>query len=97
MQSPATELINFAEPSGIMVYPNPANGAMLSVRQHDLMEYSGACRLDIVNQDGMLIHSVSTSNQEIIALDISALSAGIYYLRIISGNRIHHEKITVIR
>lgn len=73
--------------SGIIeVYPNPASHAVTIERHQDWEE------LQLINATGQLVRTETVTE----TLDISALPAGVYYLRLIgSGGQFHTQRLLV--
>jgi hypothetical protein len=69
--------VYFSGANKIRIYPNPTNG-----RIHIIGQQTG--KLKVINSTGMLIKEQSFSEPE---FDISALSSGIYFIQIISGEQ----------
>jgi hypothetical protein len=77
----------------IMVSPNPAN-TEINISFGTLV--SGEIKIDILDMSGRCIYSrlIDNFNQNI---DVSSLSQGIYYLRLINDQFIKTEKVVICR
>jgi len=69
------------------VYPNPCSGSI-----NLKMEQSTKKEVEIFNNLGQLVIAKNTYNQ---VLDINNLNNGIYWIRLISDNKIFHSKFIV--
>ena len=75
--------------SQVLVYPNPANNAINIV--HD-----GYDQISLVNINGQVIQSSSTT-QNITNMDLSAVSAGVYFIQLRNNNNVVNKRIEVIK
>lgn len=73
---------------GVNVYPNPATDRV-TVSAKDLL------RADLLDLTGRTINSFSHSNADMVVLDLSAVPAGIYFLRISTTNGLSTQKLIV--
>lgn len=76
--------------AGLSIYPNPNNG-QFTVSSED---FDGDVTFQIYNVSGSLLHEVSSNGEHTVTFD-NALSAGTYFLRIISGDKVAARKIVV--
>ncbi len=75
----------------ISVYPNPSNGIFqLTV---DNMQ-SAEVELEIYNVSGEKIYTASNIQQQN-QIDLSAISKGLYIIKVYAGSRIYYQKIVV--
>jgi trimeric autotransporter adhesin len=83
-----------AEVYNISLYPNPTQNVLY-------VKYDGGVlnenNVYIVSSDGRKINTNITNNQNILLLDVSNFSSGIYYLRIVLGEKIISKTFQVIR
>jgi energy-coupling factor transporter ATP-binding protein EcfA2 len=71
--------------NGLTVYPNPAHGsATVQVRLPQSIRGSTALRLVLVNAQGQVVSEQDAQQGDNI-LDLSALSAGLYYVHLANG------------
>ena len=73
--------------SGLHVYPNPTSGE-LSIASNNTLNKT----IEVMDITGKVI-SLSTSNLEVVKLNIKDLSNGIYYVRIQSNNTVEVIKV----
>ncbi|MBR4155873.1 MAG: choice-of-anchor J domain-containing protein [Bacteroidales bacterium] len=75
--------------SGIMIYPNPTQGALN-------IEAEGITRITIINTLGQVVYDNNTdSNEEII--DMSQQEAGVYMVKVMTENGLITRRINVVR
>ena len=83
------------ENKGIYIYPNPATGIV------NLMIKSGAAdqlMISIYDASGTLVNNIRPETAvDRVRIDMTGLEAGLYYVRVNSGNTIHTGKIALIR
>ncbi|MBI3510209.1 MAG: T9SS type A sorting domain-containing protein [Bacteroidetes bacterium] len=70
------------------VYPNPSNGIFI------IQSPSTIDRVEVMNDLGEMIYS-SESNSQSVNVNLSSQAAGIYFVKILSGEKIFTEKIIV--
>jgi hypothetical protein len=79
----------FAE-NDVEVFPNPSNG-IFTIHQQNIVSQKQT--IEVYNLIGEKIYSTTQNQKEIFDIDISNSSNGIYFVKIIDGNKIHTEKI----
>lgn len=79
--------------SNFSVYPNPANGIFNLVVTGKNLEQ---LQLEVTDMQGKVImrQQARGSQGEHVVLDLSVLSAGVYFLHIDSGNDLYHTKLS---
>ena len=82
--NPATNIAELAE-GDLIIYPNPASDLVFI---QDVNGQDGKRELEIYSTNGSLVYkqSVSFENQRAV-LKINELTAGIYYIKILSGEK----------
>ncbi|TVQ89695.1 MAG: T9SS C-terminal target domain-containing protein [Bacteroidetes bacterium] len=86
----ATYISGLSEKNPFVVYPNPANQF---IRLRGDMNFVTPEQIMVFDLQGRLIKTLQNTYQ----IDVSDISAGVYYLLIESGNQIFREKISIIR
>jgi len=86
----ATYISDLSEKNPFVVYPNPANQF---IRLRSDMNLVKPEQIMVFDLQGRLIKTLQNTDQ----IDVSDISAGVYYLLIESGNQIFREKISIIR
>ena len=71
------------------VYPNPAHSLLYITTSGPA--YAGTS-ITMYNTLGQLISTTQTNNTNLTTIDISALTAGVYYLLCKSGNQVQNVK-----
>ena len=80
------------ETVGVAVYPNPAVGQFNVA----LTETFGTdVSIVMTNMTGAVVKVVKTTNNGLIQVDASDLSEGVYMVRVLSGNKVATQKITL--
>jgi PKD repeat protein len=80
------------ETVGVAVYPNPAVGQFNVA----LTETFGTdVSIVMTSMTGAVVKVVKTSNNGLIQVDASDLSEGVYMVRVLSGNKVATQKITI--
>ena len=77
----------------ISIFPNPNNG-IFTVQLHDNNELNKIKTVSITNSIGGLVYS-SMVNNSMVELNLSHLSKGIYYAKIITGQNAEIKKIII--
>jgi hypothetical protein len=77
--------------NGVVVYPNPAQDVLNVSFAH-----AGDSRLELYSVEGRLVfsHSFDKNGAVTHSIDISTLPAGVYLLKVITGNSVVSSKIT---
>ena len=96
VQNPGTYTKKINASEKILVHPNPANDHVFL--KIPFSDSEGGVVIKLFNMDGKEIKS-QNSNSPALCLDISDLSAGVYYLNLYSCNyyKLHSEKIIIRR
>jgi len=81
--------------SGIKIYPNPTSGMIRVIVDPDRVQ-GEACNLKIYNMAGQLQMFVRGTTPENI-IDVGHLTAGVYLVKIETGNDAESAKLTIIR
>ena len=79
------------EPDVFSVYPNPAKGKVVLTGLNQSYQY----KVNISTLSGQLLIQNVYCNQNKIEMDISALSVGIYILKIHTGKGVETKKLIV--
>lgn len=78
-------------PIAMEVYPNPTSGSLTLV-----MPGSIRSSITILDLQGRSVHS-SQENGQVITMDLSTLSEGVYLLRVQQGSSFHTQRVEVLR
>ncbi|MEO5643492.1 MAG: T9SS type A sorting domain-containing protein [Bacteroidia bacterium] len=84
MMSPEAEAGN----GNVSIYPNPGNGSF-TVEAHS----SAAKTIQVFDMMGKLVFAAEQTTENIIPIDITEQPAGIYMVRIVTGNSIETQKL----
>ncbi len=76
--------------AGLSIYPNPNNG-QFTVSSED---FEGDVTFQIYGVNGSMLYEKTTNGEQTVSFD-NNLSAGTYFLRIISGDKVAARKIVV--
>ena len=76
--------------AGLSIYPNPNNG-QFTVSSED---FEGDVTFQIYGVSGSMLYEKTTNGEQTVSFD-NNLSAGTYFLRIISGDKVAARKIVV--
>jgi hypothetical protein len=76
---------------GTKVYPNPTNAASISVEIADDTE-----GVSVVNAIGQPVFQQKTNGQTVLTVDVSALTAGVYFVKTTNGNG-HNDVVKFIK
>ncbi|MNX84180.1 Alkaline elastase YaB precursor [compost metagenome] len=84
-----SEFLSVDEVSGLefIVYPNPATDR-LTIKTKDL---SAGARVEICNAVGQRVYGAAISEDN--AIDLSSFSQGLYFVKVVDGNRSETKKI----
>jgi hypothetical protein len=66
---------------GIKVYPNPSNSATISVEMSENTE-----GMSVTNSIGQTVFQQKTNGQTVVSIDVSALAAGVYFIKTLKTN-----------
>lgn len=78
----------------LSIYPNPSNGNFtLSFNTPEINE-AGTCTVQILNANGIVIKQIEIRGQN--KTDVKLKDAGIYFVKLISGNISVTKKITIV-
>ncbi len=80
----------------LFVYPNPVDGNNISVKINT--EVPAKMRIDLISSTGKLFKSINhtgTKGREVLMIDISDISAGIYYIHVFTG--IHTKSMKFVK
>jgi len=82
---------DYANSQGIEIFPNPNNGAFI-ITMHEAQPVS----IEIVDAKGNKVKEVKGSESQF-NIDAQGLSAGLYAVNILIGNKIVSRKVTIIK
>lgn len=75
----------------LSLYPNPASRE-IKISQ-DRLPYS----LNIIDMSGRVVYSQNNISQQLVSIDISSFSEGLYQVQTISGGIVKHSKLEIVR
>ncbi len=82
------------ETVGVAVYPNPAVGQFNVA----LTETFGTdVSIVMTSMTGAVVKVVKSTNNGLIQVDASELSEGVYMVKVLSGNKMATQKITITK
>lgn len=78
----------------LAVYPNPTNQSIF-IDFDELNLTSGlSTEVAVFNINGQLmIHEVTNQEQDIFTLNLIDLKTGLYFIKLVNGNQVHHAKV----
>jgi hypothetical protein len=74
----------------LMVYPNPTSGTIYI----DLQNFAADCTIELYDVAGNLLQS-SFTKPSVYALDLNEFSDGVYFIRVVSRDKLLTEKIVI--
>jgi hypothetical protein len=86
-----TSIKSFSKDESINIYPNPSDGKFtIQIAESKMLPAKG--RIEIFNEVGKSVYRAEIKDQKS-NVDISAMSNGIYFVKIYYGSVVHTEKI----
>jgi hypothetical protein len=83
--------VNFDEPVSYTVYPNPATNLLNIAMDNATAARSSVQVLNVQGQ--VMLNKQNAGNNQLVQLNISALTSGIYFLKIVAADgSVHMEK-----
>ncbi len=73
------------------LYPNPAN-KILNITIGDVQP-NGKSTVSIINSSGAMVRAIKVnSRNKIVQLNVSSLTRGTYFIKIISGDKVRNKR-----
>ncbi len=90
----ASNSVDEIDNSNISIFPNPANNELfIAIKGNN---YTNTF-VSIMNMTGQIIYSQTTSSNDNVGIDISAIPSGIYFIKVETEKGTYSKKLSIIR